>query len=84
MTFLQSLFTPSESEDVTQLRNEYGGCKLYITFLVQAREFVIFLLNFKTKLVYFLNVLIQVSILIEQVVQAFINPHFQCSLLLTE
>ena len=40
---LQSLFTPSESEDVTQLANEYGGCKLHITVFVQAREFVIFL-----------------------------------------
>ena len=47
---LQSLFTPSESEDVTQLANEYGGHKLHITVFVQAREFVIFLLNFKTKL----------------------------------
>ena len=33
---LQCLFTPSESEDITQLANEYGGCrggcKLHITF----------------------------------------------------
>ena len=43
------LFLPSESEDATQLGNEYVGCKLYITFFVHARESVIFLLNYKTK-----------------------------------
>ena len=53
---LQSLFTPSEREDVTELANEYGGYKLHITFFfVHAWEFVLFLFNFKTKLIYFLN-----------------------------
>ena len=33
MTPLQSLFTPSESKDVTHLANEYSGCKLHIPFL---------------------------------------------------
>ena len=59
MTLGSVSFTPSESEDVIQLANEYGGCKLHITFIVQAREFVIFLSNFKTELICFLNFLIE-------------------------
>ena len=62
MTLPPVSFYPSESEDVTQLANDNGGCKLHITFFVQARKFVIFLINFKTKLIYFLNSLNQVSI----------------------
>ena len=36
---LHSLFTPSESEDMTQLVNEQGGCKLHITFLFKPESF---------------------------------------------
>ena len=31
-------FYPSESEDVTQLANGYGGCKLRITFLFKSEN----------------------------------------------
>ena len=35
---LLSLFNPSEGEDVTQLANEYDGCKLHITFFCSSQR----------------------------------------------
>ena len=37
--FCQSLFTPSDSEDVTQLVNEYIRCKLDISFCCSSQSF---------------------------------------------
>ena len=43
-----------------------------------------FLSNLDTKLEYILNFLIQVTILIEEIVQTFINPCLKCQLFSTE